>query len=661
MMGLSEFSRLVDQSTKIIEWRSYYSSHPCVWGTSKKTDQVMSMVLAYPTQDGIAGLDARATIAAFSGVVKEFGVGGVKPEMVRSLVMPTFPSNSEMFEQLRNLTSSVDTEYLFSNALARVEAELVKFTPILGRLLSTVYRVSSTQEKSLSISYSDDLKRVVLRYNPDFIVFSALVDYCMNARSYTSAGGSFKFLMQFMLAHEISHLLKEHLSQWDVLVENADVEVVNMAADAFINAELMMAFDSTTLASLPMKLSSGVQSAMTISGQIKGKAFDAYDMLSAVSSLLKKYTQSKTFTMYTERTYALVPSVPGTAVLKIVFPAHGLVPMFSGRSIDFINFVSDLARVIFDAPAKIQGVASRKETQAVDSKKGDDTQQVADTKQGSSSIEELIQTIYNSLTDEGKDEFLQSTLGMGSLPKSGSSEVKESLSRLVGAATADCAGSSPACEGLLRDIGVDTVVGYNVMTSSFWKRELHRIVKSCLSVDIFEDMELPSSRLEGEMGRESEKKSIKHIVLSIDCSGSMGPAQFMDVLIELQTMFKVLTQYRFKVHVVYWGARGELKVFEADSSNVFGSIVENAPSFGGTEFDPQMTYIRKKFKKPDVVVIFTDGAFISPRNSGEFEENVSYIRKISKRLLWVVPKSFNGFSSMEKWDLMVRRRTIKAS
>jgi predicted heme/steroid binding protein len=192
-----------------------------------------------------------------------------------------------------------------------------------------------------------------------------------------------------------------------------------------------------------------------------------------------------------------------------------------------------------------------------------------------------------------------------------------------------------------------------------WRRTLDRILRNAFSLSVREDSNVPSARLEGELGREVDTKRIRQVAFLIDCSGSMGPGKFGQVLGYIEDFVRVHNVSKTVFHIVYWGGGPhQTKYMKISGRDLTENIKKGAPRFGGTDLNCGLNLIKSKVKKLDLLAIYTDAVFGCRATNSSTE----YLRQNTNRLVWVVPTVQSSPNKIGRYafDGGFKRRMIQA-
>ena len=187
---------------------------------------------------------------------------------------------------------------------------------------------------------------------------------------------------------------------------------------------------------------------------------------------------------------------------------------------------------------------------------------------------------------------------------------------------------------------------------------MNRYLNECLGTSERYNSELANARIEGQYGREEDINIPKRIILSFDCSGSMGPEKFRQVMGEVEN-FLVANKYKhIEIICVYWGSDTptihRMKLNKGLTQKIIGSGQSSA--HGGTEFCTCLNAIKTKYRKFDLMIVFTDGEIYDTPS----DENKAFMRRISNRVIWVLTKGGNAEHITRHFDKNCKRRLIKA-
>jgi len=175
------------------------------------------------------------------------------------------------------------------------------------------------------------------------------------------------------------------------------------------------------------------------------------------------------------------------------------------------------------------------------------------------------------------------------------------------------------------------------------------------------------------LGARVNAPAIERIIISMDCSASMGTKTFLLCLKELQSIFslnKVKSAVQdAQMYLVAWGSSSLREGFEFTrfpARRAKTMIMSKFPSMsnsvmsraGGTHFGPSVEKMMKKAGPCDLLIIMTDGEFFQDQNRIS-ERAKSYLRRHKHKLLWVFPYAPDKDNMVPDYDPGWKKRYIK--
>lgn len=168
-----------------------------------------------------------------------------------------------------------------------------------------------------------------------------------------------------------------------------------------------------------------------------------------------------------------------------------------------------------------------------------------------------------------------------------------------------------------------------------WRKALRKTISKVSGITEKWDANAINARVEGELGREVEVPAMKSILITIDCSGSMGSVAFKKALEEIANLRKVI-KGKLVVHVIYWGSTAIHKKYKLDEK-LLSNLIRDGKDLGGTYFITCIDEMIAKVKKPDLVIHCTDGEFFD--DPEELREAGRKIMRMNKSSVWVLTPS----------------------
>jgi len=196
-----------------------------------------------------------------------------------------------------------------------------------------------------------------------------------------------------------------------------------------------------------------------------------------------------------------------------------------------------------------------------------------------------------------------------------------------------------------------------------WRGLLKKLLQKAAGIKEEHSAITPSRRIEGQFGREIEKPAIRRVIISVDCSASMGPEQFRQVFAELKKLgsHSIIKKHMKKseMYSFMWGSFDDGLNDPERRREIAKDNLERLPGKGfsenivsqmltkklkgirareGTDFIGFHAAMLKVAPKPDMVMVMTDGEFWNETVSGEEAAVKRLLARLSKsgRLIWVL-------------------------
>lgn len=173
-----------------------------------------------------------------------------------------------------------------------------------------------------------------------------------------------------------------------------------------------------------------------------------------------------------------------------------------------------------------------------------------------------------------------------------------------------------------------------------WRALLRRMFMRATRITPQWSSSLPSRRLPGQFGRETERIVVHRVVFMFDVSGSIHPYQFIRAIEELGSMMQALMDVK-NFDIFFWDTQvQEHKHVTRINMPIIRSIIKSYKGAqGGTDLTKVLPEISKKIGgKADAIICFTDGQIYGM----EEEARQIYKRfKAQQRWIWVLLPGFN--------------------
>lgn len=177
----------------------------------------------------------------------------------------------------------------------------------------------------------------------------------------------------------------------------------------------------------------------------------------------------------------------------------------------------------------------------------------------------------------------------------------------------------------------------------FWRRKLGSILSQSMSTEERYFSDRPSFRVEGQLGREEDVRTLKKVRLLIDCSGSMGPMKFNEVLKEIAAISKSIPNLEFIV--VFWGT--SYVSFTCRARDLLTELQKRAVDLGGTRLERAFEGAIET-GQADIDFVFTDGHF-------NINESTVLLRKKVKNPYYVLTSDGSDTAILELEHRMPKR------
>lgn len=206
---------------------------------------------------------------------------------------------------------------------------------------------------------------------------------------------------------------------------------------------------------------------------------------------------------------------------------------------------------------------------------------------------------------------------------------------------------------LLGNLGAGSLVSAfkNSSLENDWRKRLNRLLDKALGTDIIYNPNLINKRVkDAPPGREDFIPKFKTMAILMDCSSSMGYEAFKRVIDYLSAMFKA----KNLSNVDFWiSLFGDVNLLEqaldltkkVKGKNVTTYLREHSASAGGTNIYWNLLALTRKCRRPELLIILTDGEIYDAKNVARNPTLESYIKRNRKKIIWIFPRLSDMTSS----------------
>ena len=210
-----------------------------------------------------------------------------------------------------------------------------------------------------------------------------------------------------------------------------------------------------------------------------------------------------------------------------------------------------------------------------------------------------------------------------------------------------------------------------------WKDRLYNMIVNATGIEFVYNPDGQNRRYENQLGRLEIVPALENIILSFDISGSMKTEDYRIAIDYLNDLLKHLQSGEFNVDssvgigYIFWagtfnGYEYTVNIKPVSYTNIFESIksyeLNARKTVGlGTDFGAFIRpFVSGKFKGlvPDLMIIFTDGQFLSLGH--DEEENKKYLnwyRQNSDKILFILTTD-EYLDCIAQYDLTYKLKTI---
>ena len=212
-----------------------------------------------------------------------------------------------------------------------------------------------------------------------------------------------------------------------------------------------------------------------------------------------------------------------------------------------------------------------------------------------------------------------------------------------------------------------------------WKSKLKSFVENSIGIVTKYNPDGQNRRYEGQLGRLELYPAIEKIVLAFDISGSMSTKDYQIIINYVEDLIRELCNgelnidTEFKLGYIYWSGvfNGDEYVLSMEGladTKMFDKIFsheQKASSIvgGGTDFASFIRpFVTGKYKRevPDILIVFTDGQFLSygyMMEEKELSRIKSWYKQNKDRVLFILTTEDN-IDDLKKYDSSYKSRTI---
>ncbi|RLI36030.1 hypothetical protein DRO66_06380 [Candidatus Bathyarchaeota archaeon] len=264
----------------------------------------------------------------------------------------------------------------------------------------------------------------------------------------------------------------------------------------------------------------------------------------------------------------------------------------------------------------------------------------------------------SSNDDEG-DSTKDSPADQKARERAVESAVKD-MSRQKAGEADDLSGENPL--GLNSD-SMSKVFGSRAVskkTASDWKSKLRRAVATATGIrEIFSSSD-PSRKMEGQFGATREIPTIANVIISIDCSGSMGGSAFRKAINELTDLFMQSKGKFSKAMIRSYGWDTNI-IYKVQVRGVKSSLKSQLLQFqaqGATAIMRSHEAIIKKNKRPDLFVIMSDFGDTT-RDNPKTTAFYKYVKRWKHKMVFILPKGVTEAQALTVLPPDCKSRIVK--
>lgn len=615
------------------------------------------------------------------------------------------------------IIKQVDTNSIFNEMYRGARKLIESKLPVFNTFLDRCVLVDDPRCETLYVMFNEILDTYEIHYSKKFIVNKAIQDtnfIPITPPGVTEIKNNLTNACAFYFSHEVAHVLRYHMNNQDSLVKGLNPLAINIIGDSFINTELSSVFDDSEGSSGKGRVNWGlIDNKLKFKLELKPDYMDIEALVRAMAKYLWTGYDGP-LPDFNDSKIAL-----SSVELTIAYSLDILYGAYKNNSNIFIKSISDFLNEV--SVTKNSSMSSGGESAGISGGSGDPSDSSSDgipnsgqsqgsgdssksEKQGSggdssdSSEDKSSSGDMDSKSDEAgskSDEAGSKDDGMGGEggTSSGSGswkydpekarkekeeasktfdteQSKETVKKTVRESYDSVQRKSDPVKptssanidrereaDILRGMGLDSIIR-DLSTASDWKKLLRKMLVDCLGSAEQYNANMPSARIEGEFGRDEDITVPRDIALAIDCSGSMGPQKFNQVLKEVETFLVSSGLKRVRFHILYWGTEYHyLKLIK--SKGLVSSIKASAKDCGGTILGPTFDHLQKHSRSYDLVMVFTDGELQDSNRKPPQTSQLAFVRKYRNRLIWVL--TVGGDKSIIKavFDPHMERRLIK--
>lgn len=500
----------------------------------------------------------------------------------------------ELYQKVLEYVENVSVQNVFSFLFKKTMEDYKRQFPLYYSLFDSIIAVPDDSENmTLNVGYHKDYKEFVMRYSKKFIL-NFIVLNCMFCDTDDRDILARECLM-FLISHEMLHILYSHVKTKETYTNKINPQFSNMVEDLIINQRLSRIFTRV----LPIGMVFG-----SIYIQLDYKKGITLKEIADLQRIFKRGSISQVISKYTFEGSGIVnfkicdnyfrEQIKSSKVLEV-------------RLNNLIYKISDpISAASGDTIIQMSGDSGEDEKEEGQSSKP--------SKESLEKLKDMLKKAKKESKKAEKEEEVSKGEELEGEEKSGNNDLGFSLEKqeLMG-------------EG----IEIDDI---KVNSRENWLNVLHKAIMDTMSSVEKYDKEIPSSRLEGEFGRDVDSPYPKRITHLIDCSVSMGPSEFAQVLSEVENFLKVSKLTNVSHNVVYWGTRTKLNKFRS-SKNLLKNIKAKFSGMGGTNPNVILEEQKEKDIVSDLIIFYTDGAMAEPN-----EESKKFFKKVRRKLIWVLTK-----------------------
>ena len=220
-------------------------------------------------------------------------------------------------------------------------------------------------------------------------------------------------------------------------------------------------------------------------------------------------------------------------------------------------------------------------------------------------------------------------------------------------------------EQLYTDLGLDKITkNLRPAKRSEWRKVLEAVLRKAFSFSISRDPNMFNKKLgeDAPPGFELDIRQVKSIVIALDCSASMGYEEFRMAFQHLVDMLSALPKaQKCEFFIVPWGGHSVEETRKnmtriKGPNNLLTIVTKMKGDIGSTYVIPMWEVIRT-IKKPDLILVLTDGSFTERGDLlSENEPWRAFVKRYRHRILYLLSGRY--VEDIKKFDPTSEKRTL---